>query len=110
MVFLASDEWDTGDVMRDVARETFAAYPIADCVEVHEHAGWHLTFNRAMQIVGTANDCAGITPAMREFWKDVWAVDWLAIIRRDSGLDEKTGDPACCVVVAASCAESGVSP
>ena len=83
MVFLADDEWGN-QKMDEIAREYLDRYPLAECVQVNEHAGWYLTYQRDMKIVGTANDACAVSPVMELFWKDVWAVDWLAIIRRES--------------------------
>ena len=44
--------------MRQVAREAFATDASLDAVQVHEHAGWYLTFLRDGTVVGTANDQA----------------------------------------------------
>ena len=93
LVYLAEDEWGNRK-MDEVARETFAQYPDAECVEVREHAGWYLTYNRKMQIVGTANDACTVTPTMKAFWRDVWAVDYLAIIRRQSTAQSEPVQPA----------------
>lgn len=82
LIFLADDEWHSSGIMEEVARQAFLDYPSVDCVEVHEHSGWFLTYNRSMQIVSTANDCCTVTPAMEAFWKDVWAKNYVATIRR----------------------------
>jgi hypothetical protein len=81
MVLLADDEWGNRK-MDDIASWYLERHPQAECVQVHEHAGWYLTYNRKMQIVGTANDACEVTPVMASFWENVWAVDWLAIIHR----------------------------
>lgn len=67
-VWLGDNEWGN-DKMREVAKEVFARYPghTPMIVEVSEHGGWHLHFNRDGEIVrsastGLCNDA---------FWKSV---------------------------------------
>lgn len=64
----ADDEWGN-EIMRQIAIERFAKDPSIDIVEVREHAGWHLSFNRNMDVVGTANDMAQLSPAVAEWRK-----------------------------------------
>ena len=100
MVFLASDEWGN-EKMDEVARQAFIDYPHADCVECREHAGWFLTYQRDMQIVGTANDACRVTPVMETFWRDVWTVNWLAIIRRQTWTQQAAAELRANIMAAA---------
>lgn len=61
LVFLSGDEWDN-DTMLAVARDWFARHPACQFVNVYEHAGWNLTFNRAEVCVGSANHEAVFPP------------------------------------------------
>lgn len=63
---LARDEWGN-EVMKKVAEARFAADPSIDVVTVHEHAGWSLSWNRAGDVVGTANDAAWFPQRVRDF-------------------------------------------
>ncbi len=81
-IFLADHEWGN-ELMRKLAQEAFAEFPDADAVEVHEHAGWWLTFRRYMQCVASANDCACFPREVDEWWKQWDDCRMIANIRRD---------------------------
>lgn len=58
---MRDDEWSSqedGRIMENIAQEYFENHPDKAFVEVYEHAGWWLVFNRELRIVGTANDMA----------------------------------------------------
>lgn len=61
------------DKMAAAAKEVFAAHPGHEpmMVEVTEHAGWRLAFNRAGVIVDTANDGASLSQEAKDWWKSV---------------------------------------
>jgi hypothetical protein len=84
IVQLARDEWGN-QKMREVARETFEDFPEADFVEVSEHAGWFLQWNRAEVCVGTANDAAQLSNESHEWAKQFDGIDLIAVVRRDTG-------------------------
>jgi hypothetical protein len=65
-----------------VAREAFATDASLDAVQVHEHAGWFLTFLRDGTIVGTANDQAHLNDKATEFLNSVYGYDLAGEIRR----------------------------
>lgn len=69
VVRLRDDQWGNL-VMNEAARQTFAAHPEANAVRVVEHAGWQLTYNREMCVVGTANDAADMRGT--QAWCDQW--------------------------------------
>jgi hypothetical protein len=66
LVFLAPDEWGS-EKMREVAEYYFSARPEIDVVQVYEHAGWFLAWNREGLCVGTANDAAILKPEAYEY-------------------------------------------
>ena len=84
IVHLAMDEWGNRKML-EVARETFEDFPEADFVEVSEHAGWFLQWNRDEVCVGTANDMAELSDESHEWGKQFGGVDLIAAIRRDTG-------------------------
>lgn len=63
---MADDEWGN-ELMRQIAAERFEKDHTLHVVEVHEHAGWYLSFNRDGEIVGTANDAAVISEPTRRW-------------------------------------------
>ncbi|MCC6132496.1 MAG: hypothetical protein IT186_21440 [Acidobacteria bacterium] len=81
-VFMADHEW--GNALMDrLARETFAEFPDADVVHVHEHGGWSLGYRRDMKIVSSANDCACFPREIDQWRESITDVVVLANIRRD---------------------------
>ncbi len=68
VVYCADNEWGN-TVMEALARAKFADDPSIDCITVHEHGGWFLSFNRDMVCVGTANDMARLSPESRTWAK-----------------------------------------
>jgi hypothetical protein len=82
LILLADDEWSGSGIMEEVARQALADYPDLDCVEVYEHAGWYLIYDRKMRVVGTANDQWPGNDNSHAFWKDVWAKNYVVQIRR----------------------------
>jgi hypothetical protein len=69
-IFLADGEYGN-EKMKQVASEAFAKRPEEQgkvlVVEVHEHAGWYLTYLRDGTIVGTANDMASFSDEAKRF-------------------------------------------
>jgi|ERR1039458_7568640 hypothetical protein len=61
VIRLADNEWGN-TIMSEVAEEHFRAHPDCNFVQVIEHAGWHLSYHRSGEIVGTANDMAVMRP------------------------------------------------
>lgn len=85
MLFMGPKEWGN-ELMEKLAKEVFdnREFDLADCVEVHEHAGWFLTFNRDMVVVGTANDGAHLCPEAIRWWNRHGGQDEIiGIIRRN---------------------------
>ena len=80
-IFLGASEWGN-DLMRQVAREAFATDASLDAVQVHEHAGWHLTFLRDGTVVGTANDQAHLNDKATEFLNSIYGYESAGEIRR----------------------------
>jgi hypothetical protein len=80
-IFLGDNEWGN-DLMRQVAMEAFASDAALDAVQVHEHAGWYLTFLRDGSIVGTANDEACLSAKAEKFLKSIYGYEWAGEIRR----------------------------
>lgn len=80
-IFLGEKEWGN-DLMREVARETFATDASLDAVEVHEHGGWYLIFLRDGTVVGTANDQAHLDDRATEFLNTIYGYDSAGEIRR----------------------------
>lgn len=78
---LGDTEWGN-DLMRQVAMEAFASDDSLDAVEVHEHAGWYLTFLRDGTIVGTANDQAQLCDKAIAFLNSIYGYDFGGEIRR----------------------------
>jgi GH15 family glucan-1,4-alpha-glucosidase len=68
LIHCADNEWGN-EVMLQLAKERFAADPTLDIVEVYEHGGWFLAWNRDLVCVGTANDMARLSPEARSFLK-----------------------------------------
>lgn len=77
----ADNEWGN-EVMRQIAQERFDADPSIDVVEVYEHAGWSLSWNRDGQIVGTANDAARLPPSVREWASQFDGFEMVGYCRR----------------------------
>lgn len=65
--YCSDSEWGNG-VMWQIAKERFAADATLDVVEVYEHAGWFLAWNRDGQCVGTANDSACFPESVIRWW------------------------------------------
>jgi hypothetical protein len=80
-IFLGPREWGN-ELMKNVAEEAFAADPSLDAVEVHEHAGWYLTFLRDGTIVGTANDQAQLSESAIQFLRSIYGYESAGEIRR----------------------------
>lgn len=62
--------------MAALAKEAFEGAPEVDVVDVYEHGGWRLAYNRSGLVVGTANDMAVMGPAVREFWGQFSGVEY----------------------------------
>ncbi len=80
-IFLGANERGN-DLMRQVAREAFATDASLDAVEVHEHAGWYLTFLRDGTVVGTANDQAQLDDKATSFLGSIYGYECAGEIRR----------------------------
>ena len=80
-IFLGPKEWGN-DLMRRVAREAFDADACLDAVQVHEHAGWHLTLLRDGTVIGTANDQAHLDDKATEFLDTIYGYDSAGEIHR----------------------------
>ena len=80
-IFLGASEWGN-DLMRQVAKEAFATDASIDAVEVHEHAGWYLTFLRDGTVVGTANDQAHLADKATDFLNSIYGYECVGEIRR----------------------------
>ena len=80
-IFMGPREWGN-DLMRQVAKEAFAADASLDAVQVNEHACWHLTFLRDGTVVGTANDQAHLDDIATEFLNSVYGYDSAGEIHR----------------------------
>lgn len=61
-------EWGH-ETMKQKALDRMASSPSIDAVEVQEHGGWFLTFNREGLIIDTANDMACLSGVAREWLK-----------------------------------------
>jgi hypothetical protein len=57
------------EAMQRRASRRFTQDESIDIVTVYEHGGWHLSWNRDMTIVGTANDMATLNPKAYEWAK-----------------------------------------
>ena len=66
-VKLAAGVWGN-EAMEQAARDRLASDLSLDCVEVLEHGGWFMTWNRDLVCVDTANESAVLTPAARKWW------------------------------------------
>jgi hypothetical protein len=73
-IFLGASEWGN-ELMRQVAREAFAAAASLDAVQVNEHAGWYLTFLKDGTIVGTANDQAQLNDEAIQFLDSIYGYE-----------------------------------
>lgn len=82
-VNLASNEYGN-ELMKQVADEHFAADPTLDVVEVHEHGGWMLAWNRAGVTVGTANNTARLMPAAIAWGEQFNGVEPVGWLRREA--------------------------
>jgi hypothetical protein len=80
-IFLGPHEWGN-DLMRQVAREAFAADASLDAVQVHEHGGCYLTFLRDGTIVGTANDQAQLSDRAIRFLSSIYGYESAGEVRR----------------------------
>ena len=80
-IYLGPREWGN-ELMTQVAMEAFATDVSLDAVQVHEHAGWHLTFLRDGTIVGTANDQAHLRDKATQFLRSIYGYDSAGEIRR----------------------------
>jgi hypothetical protein len=78
---LGPKEWEN-ELMNQVAMEAFAADSSLDVVEVHEHAGWFLSYLRDGTVVGTANDRAHLSTKAIDFLKSIHGYDSAGDIRR----------------------------
>lgn len=87
-VYLASNEWGN-ELMKKIADEYAAQSdkrPLV--VEVHEHAGWYLSYVYGAPNIadgttcGTANDAAHISQDIIKFWRGVDKEEILPEIRR----------------------------
>lgn len=79
---LGSNEWGN-ELMWQVANERFAADPTLDVVEVHEHGGWYLSYNRDGLIVDTANDTCRMSSKVYEWWSNFAGVEYAGSRRRN---------------------------
>ena len=81
IIHLADDEYGN-EAMKDAARHALALFPDVDCVEVYEHSGWWLIYDRTGRIVATANDGWPGDDYSKRFWRNVWARNIVRTIRR----------------------------
>lgn len=88
MEHLARDEWGN-ELMREVAAERFRRDPSIDVVEVCEHGGWHLSYNRDLTIVGTANDMAQLSTVAHRWAQAFDGAEIVGEIRRDNDIDQR---------------------
>jgi hypothetical protein len=74
------------DNMRGAAQEVFDAHPDKEhlIVEVVEHGGWYLSFNRSMLTIGTANDMARFSDEGHAYRELLKGAEWhyLPTVRR----------------------------
>lgn len=90
VVHLADDEWssqENGQLMANVAQETLRRFPQIDFVEVYEHGGWFLSYDRTGNIIGTANDMAGPNLHRQAFWEQFQDHRCCGYIRRQDDPD-----------------------
>lgn len=84
-IHLADNEWGH-ELMEKVAKEWLADHPEFEPVEVEvwEHGGWFLTYNRQMAVVDTANDMAEMSDECVKFYELTTGFDYkfLGSIRR----------------------------
>ena len=78
---LAPKEWGN-ELMAKIAADRLAADQSLDLVEVWEHGGWHLTFNRLGMVVGTANDMAQFRREVTEWCQQFDGTDIVGECRR----------------------------
>lgn len=88
MEHLARHEWGN-ELMKDIAAERFNRDPSIDVVEVWEHGGWHLSWNRDMLVVGTANDTAQLANAAYEWGQRFDGSTIVGETRRDDMIDQR---------------------
>lgn len=99
MEHCSDSEWGN-EVMRQIAAERFAADDTIDIVEVHEHAGWYLSFTRDGMTVGTANDGAKFPQNVLDWFAQFDGVQLVGWCRRQEGSEYKAPSyyPALCAV------------
>lgn len=78
--------------MRRIAEERFEKDATLDIVEVSEHAGWWLSFNRHGMIVGTANDMAQFPKEVRIWRQQFTGCNNVGYTRRTDGFEYKHDD------------------
>ena len=79
---LGSDEWGH-ELMLKVAQERLAADDTLDVVQVIEHGGWQLSFNRDGLCVGTANDTCRMSDRVLEWGAGFSGVEYVGSVCRD---------------------------
>lgn len=84
----ASSEWGNR-IMQEIAKERFAKDPSLDVVEVYEHAGWSLAWNRDGEIVASANDMAWFPQSVRDWAALFSGFEHVGYTRRDDGIDQR---------------------
>ncbi len=64
--------------MRGAAQEVLDAHADKDhlIVEVVEHGGWYLSFNRSMVTIGTANDMARLSDEAHAYGELLRDAEW----------------------------------
>lgn len=85
---MAHHEWGN-ELMIVIAMERFEKDPTLDLVEVNEHAGWWLSFNRQGLCVGSANDMAAFSDEVRRWRKQFTGSDHVGYSRRENGFEHK---------------------
>lgn len=86
--YCADDEWGN-ETMARIARERFEKDHTIDIVEVSEHAGWHLSFNRDGLVVGTANDVVVWSDEVKTWRRQFKDGVRVGHCRRTNGIDQR---------------------
>lgn len=89
-ISLADNEWGN-ELMRNIAMDALMAHdePMQMVVEVHEHAGWYITYALDLEgvvAIGSANDMAQPTYRARKVAERFKGATWVYLpsIRRET--------------------------
>ena len=88
MEHCARNEWGN-ETMQDIAKRRFEEDASIDIVEVWEHGGWHLSWNRDLIVVGTANDMAQFSRKAIDWCKQFTGSAIVGETRRDDMIDQR---------------------